>query len=375
MQVEMLAFSARGGWSAPFPKLDSARTLVLAFGAPEYIEVQAPLRQLRAAYPQATVLGCSTAGEIFGSTIQDRSLAVAVVRFDRTDLASASTAVRNADDSRTVGAALARSLAGPGLRAMLVLSDGVSVNGSELLRGINEEVDGVLVSGGLAADGDRFQRTWVVTSDVPTQGHVAAVGLYGDHVRLSHGSRGGWDIFGPERVVTRSSGNVLYELDGRPALGLYKQYLGERAAGLPATALLFPLAVRATMNDEPVVRTILGIDEAETSLRFAGDIPQGALAQLMRANFERLIEGASVAGNQASWGSAPEGQSVAIAISCIGRRLVLGERAEEEVEAAAQALGASKLLGFYSYGEISPHASGRCELHNQTMTLTRIWEA
>jgi hypothetical protein len=192
---------------------------------------------------------------------------------------------------------------------------------------------------------------------------------------VSHGSRGGWDIFGPERVITRASGNVLYELDHRPALALYKQYLGDRAAGLPATALLFPLSVRASPREEPRVRTILGVNEEENSLIFAGDVPQGSLAQLMRANFDRLIDGAGSAARLASVGTAANGQELAIAVSCVGRRLVLGERAEEEVEAAAHVLSAAKLVGFYSYGEISPFASGRCELHNQTMTLTRVWEA
>ena len=75
---------------------------------------------------------------------------------------------------------------------------------------------------------------------------MVAVGLYGEHVKLGHGSKGGWDTFGPERIVTKSDGNVLYELDDKPALALYKEYLGDRAAGLPGSALLFPLALRAS---------------------------------------------------------------------------------------------------------------------------------
>ena len=375
MRVGTLRFGGKSGWSSSFPDLDSKRTLVIVFGAPEYLENARPLEQLRSAYPLATIIGCSTAGEILDAAIHDQSLAAAVVRFQYTDLAHASASVRNAGDSRSAGAVLGRSLAAPSLRAILVLSDGTSVNGSELLRGIAEEVGDVPVSGGLAGDGDRFGQTWVLGPRAPAALCVAGVGFYGERVRLSHGSRGGWDIFGPERVVTRSVGNVLYELDGRPALALYKQYLGDRAAGLPATALLFPLAVRGSKSDEPLVRTILAVNEGENSMTFAGDVRQGALAQLMRANFERLIDGAGSAAKLAALEGTPTGDSLAIAVSCVGRRLVLGERAEEEVEAAAHALGQTKLVGFYSYGEISPLASGRCELHNQTMTLTRIWEA
>ena len=207
---------------------------------------------------------------------------------------------------------------------------------------------------------------------------VGAVGLYGDHVTIGHGSKGGWDNFGPERRVTRSHGNVLIELDGRPALELYKKYLGDLASGLPATGLLFPLALRADTNDQKsLVRTILAVDEERQSMTFAGDIPEGSLARLMRANFDRLIDGASEAGSLAGVPHVGHTeQTLAIAISCVGRRLVLGERAEEEIEATLDVMPVgTRQIGFYSYGEISPYTNGSCDLHNQTMTLTTIRES
>jgi len=170
----------------------------------------------------------------------------------------------------------------------------------------------------------------------------------------------------------RSTGNVLYELDGKPALRLYKEYLGERASGLPATALLFPLAMRVERGDEKqLVRTVLAIDEAAQSLTFAGNIPTGSFVQLMRANFDRLVQGASDAATMGRVGRTLDGDLLALAISCVGRRLVLGERTEEELEAALAAFPpGARQVGFYSYGEISPFASGPCDLHNQTMTLS-----
>jgi hypothetical protein len=235
----------------------------------------------------------------------------------------------------------------------------------------------VVVTGGLAGDGDRFGRTWVMANgNVETNG-VVAVGLYGDKIRVGHGSKGGWDTFGPERIVTKSEGNVLYQLDDRPALALYKEYLGERASSLPGSALLFPLALRASTDDQnSVVRTVLAVDEAKQSLTFAGDIPTGHYAKLMRANFDRLILGAQAAGGAASLKGDVAGPALSIAISCVGRRLVLGERTEEETEATLQTLpDGTQQIGFYSYGEISPHTTGRCDLHNQTMTLTVLSEA
>ena len=280
------------------------------------------------------------------------------------------------NDSFGAGLEIGRALADPQLRGVFLLANGnSSVNGSELVHGINEIVGGrAIVTGGLAGDGTRFETTWVLRDGMPAGGVVAAVGMYGDSLLLGHGSKGGWDPFGPERVITRSKANVLYELDGRPALQLYKEYLGDRASGLPATALLFPLVVRAgNDSDKRLVRTILAIDEVAQSLTFAGDVPQGALAQLMRANLDRLVEGASDAALATNASAA--GPILSIAISCVGRRLVLSERIEEETEAVLDALpDRTQQIGFYSYGEISPHTDGTCDLHNQTMTLTTIAE-
>jgi hypothetical protein len=376
MKLETISFYEETGWSvATFPPLDSPQTLVLVFGGAGFVEGPGPIADLAKAYPQSKVVGCSSSGEIHGAHVADGSLSVAILRFEKATLRVAEAAVVSGVSSVEPGEAIAGALAGPDLRAIFVLSDGLSVNGTELLRGIHRTVPAsVVVTGGLAGDGSRFKRTWVLVGGKPTPGWVVGVGIYGDDVGVSHGSRGGWDVFGPERLVTRSEGNVLYELDGQPALALYKTYLGDRAAGLPATALLFPLAMRSNDGTNTLVRTILSVDETNQTMTFAGDVPQESIVQLMRANFDRLVEGASQASHAADRESS--GDNLSIAISCVGRRLVLGERVEEEVEAAFEAVPeGGKLVGFYSYGEISPFAPGQCGvLHNQTMTLTRLWE-
>ncbi|MCC6781365.1 MAG: FIST C-terminal domain-containing protein [Planctomycetes bacterium] len=394
MRLCTITYRPRRGWSAPFPTdADSDATLVVVFGAESFATAPAPILEVLAAFPRSHVIGCSTSGEIAGDCIHDGTLTVAIARFATATLVSASTAVNGSADSCAAGERIAEAMLGEAataaaLRAVFVVSDGLHVNGSELVRGLNGVLPPeIVVTGGLAGDGDRFRRTWVLNADRDAEGRprgprenlVAAIGLCGTGLRVGHGSRGGWDRFGPERVVTRSAGNVLYELDGKPALDLYRTYLGERAAGLPATALLFPLALRTdAADDKRLVRTILSIDETERSMTFAGDIPQGSRAQLMRANFERLIEGAGRAAEHARGIGAhgTQGDTLAIAISCVGRRLILGERAEEEVAAALEALPpAARQIGFYSYGEISPYATGACDLLNQTMTMTTLSEA
>lgn len=380
MRLETFLHDSQG-WSArPLPDLDSERTLVVVFGAPGHLDTPGPLEELRAAYPLSHLVGCSTAGEIHDGLLMDDSLSVAVVQFEHSSVRSAAVSIEGAEHSHAAGEELARQLAGDDLRAVFVVSDGLEVNGTQLVRGLGSRLPAsVIVTGGLAGDGDRFERTWVLDGGRPTPGRIAAVGLYGERLCIGHGSRGGWDKFGPSRRVTRSSGNVLHELDGRPALGLYKEYLGDRVRDLPASALLFPLAISSSPEDPRVlVRTVLAVHEEDESMTFAGDLPEGSTAQLMLANFERLIDGASgAAGDARVVGSTcPDlGPILSIAISCVGRRLILGERTEEEIEGALGALPkGTRQVGFYSYGEISPTGLGSCELHNQTMTLTTIAE-
>jgi len=380
--IETFSYHTGTGFSLrPFPALDSERTVVFIFGGSQVIDDPAPLEELRKAYPNSILMGCSTSGEILGEGISDDSLAISVMKLETGRVKITYASISEAAESAAAGEKLAGELAMSDLKGVFVLSDGLGVNGTVLAAGINRRLPGgVKVSGGLAGDGSRFQRTWVLKDGKPISGVVAALGLYGTALEIGHGSKGGWDIFGPERMVTRSAGNVLYELDGKPALELYKEYLGQRATELPGSALLFPLSLRMDpKSSDRVVRTILGIDEKSQSLTFAGDIPEGYRAQLMRANFERLINGAAESAVMTSngWTAVDHGEPMlAIAVSCVGRRLVLGQRAEEETEASLKSFPpGTRQIGFYSYGELSPTApDASCELHNQTMTFTTIRE-
>ena len=200
--------------------------------------------------------------------------------------------------------------------------------------------------------------------------------MYGDAIRVGHGTLGGWDAFGPERIITRSQGNVLAELDNQPALSLYKEYLGEFSEQLPSSALRFPLSLKLPGEADSVVRTILNINEDDNTMVFAGDMPEGASAKLMKANFETLIDGANGAAQGAMKAVAHDQVKLALLVSCVGRRLVLSQRVFEELEAVVEVVGEDiPLCGFYSYGEISPLIdSVQCRLHNQTMTITTFSE-
>ncbi len=382
MQTAQFHWQPSTGWSPALPTGTTSGSggFALAFGTREAITA-ARRAELRVAAGDLPLVWCTTSGEIAGEGVHDGTIVLTTVRFARASVQAHQVTLDGTADSRAAGRLLAgrfaASAAAGALQHVLVFSDGLAVNGTGLVAGLADALPaGVTLTGGLAGDGTQFAQTLVGLGDDLAAGSLVALGIYGESVQIGFGSMGGWDAFGPERHVDQSAGNVLHRLDGEPALEVYKRYLGEHAAGLPGSALLFPLAVTAPGAKGAVTRTILAVDEATGSMTFAGDVPEGAKVRLMKANHDRLVDGAEGAAGLCvdAAGKAPE---FALLISCVGRKLVLGQRVEEEVEAVAAALGTgTTLAGFYSYGELAPRAMGAaCELHNQTMTVTTFREA
>jgi hypothetical protein len=350
--------------------------LVLCFGAKSLLSGKPVYPMLREKFPAASIATCSTSGEIFHTEVMDETLSITAIEFEKTSIRPRKIYIREYDNSYEAGKALISQFDQTDLAYILVLSDGSHVNGSELVRGMNEATgEQVLITGGLAGDGSNFSSTLVGLDDHPEEGMIAAIGFYGKNLQVQHGSQGGWETFGLEKTVTRATSNELFEIEHFSALELYKQYLGPEAESLPGSALLFPLAVKLPGTEEPVVRTILSIDDKKGSMTFAGDIPVGSKVRFMKANFDKLTNAASGAANL-THAQLDKNPDLALLISCVGRKLILKSRTEEEVEAVNEVFGQQTLLtGFYSYGEISPlKKGGACALHNQTMTITTFHE-
>lgn len=364
------------GWDRPLDP-QAGPDLLLVFG-PRLLLRQSPaLAELRATWPEALLLGCSTAGQICDTQLLEAGIVATGLCFGSTRLRLAEAPLPTPESAHEVGLSLARELSGPDLSHVLVLAEGLAINGSGLVEGLEAGLPaGVSISGGLAGDEADFNETLICTPSGLYNRHVVAVGLYGSEIQVGCGSCGGWDPFGPERLITRAEGNELFEMDGQPALELYSRYLGDYAAGLPATGLLFPLEVRLPGQEQSLVRTILSVNPERGSLIFAGNVPSGAYARLMKTNFEHLLDGAAQAGEYAREPLRVQPQA-ALLVSCVGRKMVLKQRSEEELEEVKRVLGPEPVLtGFYSYGEIAPGiVPSECELHNQTMTVTVFAES
>ncbi len=376
MKVNRSVWSQSAGWShedggAAARDVD----LALVFGSTAPM-IEGRLKEIRARYPNAYVCGSSTAGEIVGKEVRDDSVVVTAIELERAELRAAEVTIDSPDDSLSAGQKLAGAIPHAGLVHTFVLSDGLGVNGTELVRGLASLLPaGVGTTGGRAGDGDRFEHTYVCAGGSVAERRSVLLGFYGDRLRVGYSAMGGWDAFGPERLVTRAARNVVYELDGGSALELYKRYLGEHAKDLPASGLMFPLTVREPATGEHVTRAVVGIDESAQSMAFAGDVPEGSFVRLMHANFDRLVDGACAAG-RASQQMLGVRAELGILISCIGRKQLLKQRVEEEVEGVIEVLGPeTHTTGFYAYGELSPATRGApCTLHNQSMSVTLFSE-
>jgi hypothetical protein len=377
MKVSLQQFSDDQWIKHPVSKQvdDNKVQLVLCFSDKESLIKKNIFYKVKKKFPNAEIALCSTAGEIYQNGVQDNSQVAVAFEFGSTKIKTASVSIKDFENSYDAAVHLANQIPKDDLTYILVISDGSLVNGSELVKGFSETAKQVLVTGGLAGDAANFKSTLVGLNEQPTEGKIVAIGFYGKNFIVTHGSQGGWDMFGLEKEITKSNGNILHEISDENALDLYKNYLGDDANNLPGAALLFPLSVTIPGSESPVVRTILSIDEEKKSMTFAGDVPLGSRVRFMKANFDKLTMAAATAANSTIKKNMIK-PDFSLLISCVGRKLVLGHRIDEEVEAVTEALGNSvPVSGFYSYGEISPfNEGGSCQLHNQTMTITSFYE-
>jgi hypothetical protein len=374
MNVQQLSLS-RDNWSESLELITIDVNLFLLFVSPEFKFTEEVLNALSKNYPNAIIAGCSTAGEISDVTVKDDSISLTAIQFQKTKIKKESVKIDDMHLSYEAGQKLGSQFDTKDLKHILLLSDGLNVNGADLVSGLRSKLPHISITGGLAADGSDFNKTFVIENDNIRDKTIVGIGFYGADLKVSFSSKGGWDSFGIERLVTKSHKNVLYELDGVPALELYKSFLGDEAKNLPSSGLLFPLSMRNNEIETPLVRTILAVNEENQSLTFAGNIPEKSYVRLMKANIDRLIDGAEDSAASVNK-HGQESCELAILISCVGRRLVLKQLVEEEVEVVRVVLGDKpKITGFYSYGEIAPFCEfSPCELHNQTMAITTLSE-
>jgi hypothetical protein len=368
-----------GNWRGDESSINPSKCqLVFAFGSSEQLLLPGNLDHLRNAYPNADLVTASTAGEIIHDGVYDNSIVATAIELEQSTLKSVKTHINEHVSSFEAGLFLKEQLQSDDLSGIFIISDGLMVEGSELVRGFNHENSkNIPITGGLAGDAARFQNTYTSLNEAPGKGNIIAVGFYGANMHIGHGSLGGWDEFGYERKITRSDKNILFEVDEEKALDLYKRYLGSFAEQLPGSALMFPLSMRVPGADKYLIRTILATDDNESAMIFAGNMPQGSTVRMMRGDIQKLIRASATAAKDSVESLKNRKPQLTLMLSCVGRKIIMDKKVDEEVLAAEEMLdGDCAVAGFYTYGGLSPFGIGTpCELHNQTMTITTFSES
>ena len=381
MKTVQLKKHKNADWKYLSENITLKEPLVLVFGNRFLLEDETLFEEIRSKFKDGHIVFGSACGDISSESIDDESITITAIEFEKSNFIIKTTNILNSKleskvDSFKIGKDLISQFSEEGLKHVFVVSEGSFINGSQLTKGMNSATDNnLLITGALCGDDARFEKTVSSYNEKPKLGEIVAIGLYGESLEISFSINGGWTPFGPERIVTKSEGNTLYELDNLPALDLYKKYLGDKSKELPGAALLYPLNVKTTDGQNTIVRSILNIDEAENSMILAGDIFENSKVQLMMTNVDNIVNAAEKAAKNALEFRKKKPE-LAILVSCIGRKLVLDQRVEEEVEEVMEVVGSSTTItGLYSYGEIAPFiGESSCQLHNQTMTVTLISE-
>lgn len=377
MKIVQLTKNRNQDWKYLSNNIRLIKPLVLVFGNRYLLESDTIYSEIKALFPDGDIVFGSSCGNITANLVDENAITITAIEFEKSSFVIKTSNVLNADfDSFKTGSDLINQFPKEGLKYVFVVSEGSFINGSALTKGMNNATnDNILITGALCGDSDRFEKTIASYNENPKPGEIIAIGFYGESLEISFSIYGGWTPFGPERMVTKSEGNVLYELDNMPALDIYKRYLGEKSKELPGAALLYPLNVKTSSDKQSIVRTIINIDEANNTMILAGDIPENSKVQLMMTNVDNIANASERAAREAL-SLRTKKPELAMLVSCIGRKIVLDQRVEEEIEEVTQVIGDDiAVTGLYSYGEIAPfHGEISCQLHNQTMTVTLLSE-
>jgi hypothetical protein len=322
--------------------------------------------------PEVVLVGCSSYAEIDSAEALTRSVTLLGCR-SASCKAQAASLPADGRSPRELGRALGAQLAPFSPRLLLLFPDVLTVNATQLLRGVQEVFGSEFpIIGGAPADSGAFQRTHLLCGRTLQTSGVVALALRGP-LHISTAARSGYLPISIARTATRvEAGNVLLELDGRPALDVYREFLGPRAGEMPAVSVEFPLGIVQEGREAAPALTsaIFKVDEARRALILGGDIPAGGQLRILSAARTEVLAGAKAATELACRGL--PNPDVALLFNCMSRKVSLGPRYKDEYAGALSLLPAElPKVGFYTFGELSP-MHGVTEHHESTYTLALL---
>lgn len=368
--------SGRNLGRALVSKLGQSPNACWLFCAPKE-GLQELLEGINEAVGTGNIVGCTGDGEMSGDGYSTGSAILAGIATDQIDFTVA-YAENLSQNCELAGKQLAAKLA-PTVQYVHLFSDGITGNGCGILRGIFSVLrEDLPIAGGTAGDNGKFERTWQFAGRKVLTDAAVAIGFTGDF-HLGTGVRSGWSPIGLAKKVTRASGNILYELNGEPALQVYERFLGKHAEKLPAVGVEYPLGLvgKCLDNDSGdyyLLRATMSVDRQEGSIRFAGEIPEGAEVHLTCGDNSSILEASSEAARLADEEIGDIQPRMVFFYSCMARKIILGQRTQEELDRIRRVFGAEvPIIGFYTYGEYCRVGCGSPSLfHNETATVSVI---
>lgn len=375
-----LSFDAASGWSSSFPDIDSERTLIVVFGECETQQQWKPIEELISNYPLSHIVGCSSNAVFHDGQLLRSALSVGIIQFRDSEIKTATSVIEGFDDCHEAGVRIAAQLNDADLKGVLLFSDGRTTDATAIVKGLQEllppdvTIAGGL-SGGIIADGR--VASWVLIDGRIAPMSVCAVGLIGSTLEVVPATGGGWAPIGKECHTTRSHHRTLFELDGLPAADVYRECV--RNSGVTTDdfpVVNYPIAVKTEGLETQIVRDIYKIDDENKSLILASDIPENSVVRVMNCTDEEILDGVDeVVDRLRNKTILPESNALSICVSCMGRKVVMGELTSEESRILYGRLGQGiSQVGFYAFGEISTMSHGAPHVHNQTITLILIRE-
>ncbi len=361
-------------WTALESKPINEKRLLVLCAFDRLGEQQPDYATLREKFPNAEIVIFSTSGHFISSKIHDNEPVVSALELETSSFEVKNYTNADYETNLAMGNAIGNDVRNS-VKGVCIISDGGMVNGTRLIHGINSKINcEVPIFGGMAGDSTRFKKTLVGLNSDPKSGEVVAITFYGDSLEIKSNCDSGWNSLGLEFKITSSVENKLFELNHKNAYDVLYEFLApDNQEDFAKTTLYYPfLLVEDGIGN--VIRTPILVDHENKSLTYAGDMPEGAIVKLMKSGTMQLLDSTvDVAKYCVSENQKP---SFIFATSCVGRRVVLDDMANEEFTELQSVFGTeSHYFGFYSYGEFSrTGVEENCKLHNQTLAVAVITE-
>ncbi len=337
---------------------------------------ESDFNKIQSLFPTSDLVGFSTSGHYISNEIEDDNIVYAALKFESSSVKVQTYNISDFSNSGELGEGIAKNIEELSkVKGIGIISDGGQVNGTELMTGLSMNLDNKIpIFGGMAGDQARFEATMTGLNEMPSHGNVIVISFIGEKLNISTAHDDGWSSMGMEFTITSSEGNILNTADNKNIYDMLHELLEpENEDEFNRNTLFYPFSL-TTDDGVSVIRTPIKVNHKEKTLVYAGDMPQGAKITLMKSNTMDLLDSAMHATTATK--NEDKLESFLFAISCVGRRVVLGDMASEEYEEISNIYDKAKILGFYSYGEFTRSAGddSYCKMHNQTFTLASISE-